>query len=119
MVGGMKTKAGRNRTIPIAKKILPLIESAHNVSSNYLIEENGEPVSYHQFLSKWKKSELVEGHFPHDGRHTCETALDNAGTNKRIIQLIIGHAGKDVDDNVYTHKTLPQLVAAIDGLSFV
>ena len=78
MVGGMKTDAGKNRIIPIAEKIVPIIEV---------------------FLS-------------HDGRHTCETRLDNARIAKRTIQLIIGHAGGDVDA-LYTHKTKTQLIQAI------
>ena len=64
----------------------------------------------------WKESTLpaLLDHTMHDGRHNCETRLDNAAVNKRIIQIIIGHAG-DVD-SVYTAKTTKQLVDAIDSI---
>ena len=116
----MKTKAGINRTIPIAMKILPIMQELMGSGNEYLVEANGKPVSYHKLLNLWKNSGIPElaSHLPHDGRHTCETALDNAGVNKRIIQLIIGHAGVDVDA-IYTHKTVPQLVSSIDKLDFV
>lgn len=121
LIGGMKTKAGINRTIPIAERILPIVESFMDESTEYLVELKGKPVTYSRMAGIWKRSGIpaLENHLPHDGRHTCETALDNASTNKRIIQLIIGHAGRDVDDAVYTHKTVPQLIAAINKLEFV
>lgn len=53
-------------------------------------------------------------HLPHDGRHTCATLLDNADVNKTIVKKILGHAGDDVTEKVYTHKTIQQLVEAIN-----
>lgn len=41
-------------------------------------------------------------HLPHDERHTCATMLDNADISKVIIKKILGHAGKDVTEKVYT-----------------
>lgn len=42
--------------------------------------------------------------------------LDNARISKKIIQLIIGHAGRDIDERVYTHKTTQQLIDAINAI---
>ena len=53
-------------------------------------------------------------HLPHDGRHTCATLLDNAGVNDTIKKKILGHSGKDVTQKVYTHKTIQQLLDAIN-----
>lgn len=113
MIGGMKTDAGRGRTIPIAEKIVPIIEEFYD-------QCNGDflcPVHrYDRLREKWKMCALpvIHNHLPHDGRHTCETLLDNARVAKRTIQLILGHAGKDVDEAVYTHKTRQQLIDAIN-----
>jgi integrase len=55
-------------------------------------------------------------HLPHDCRHTCATLLANADVDKKIIQLILGHRSQDITDRVYTHKTLSQLIDAVNRL---
>lgn len=120
MTGGMKTAAGINRCIPIAEKIVPLIESFLSRPSDYLLtapDGTHPPSRDALYNSYWRKSTspIVRDHLPHDGRHTCETMLDNAKIAKRTIQLIIGHAGGDVDA-LYTHKTQAQLIQAINKI---
>lgn len=114
MIGGMKTEAGTNRTIPIAEKILPFIREWHERGEEYLCPYRKR----YQIGNVFSSSAVpcVRAHLPHDGRHTCETLLDNARIAKRTIQLIIGHAGRDVDENVYTHKTREQLIEAINKI---
>ena len=120
MIGGMKTEAGRNRIIPIAEKIAAIIEEWIARPSDWLLTApDGTHPKNRQYLynTYWKNSalEVVRVHLPHDGRHTCETLLDNARIAKRTIQLIIGHAGGDVDA-LYTHKTRKQLISAINKI---
>jgi len=112
MVGGMKTDAGRGRTIPIAEKIYPFIAGLYNPNKPRLFRFS----NYQGIAHEWKMSTVpaVQNHLPHDGRHTCETLLDNARVAKKTIQLILGHAGRDIDDTVYTHKTRQQLIDAIN-----
>lgn len=55
-------------------------------------------------------------HLPHDGRHTCITRLNDAEVNERTIQLIVGHSGSGVTQSVYTHKTIAQLIEAINRI---
>ena len=120
MIGGMKTEAGRNRTIPIAEKIVPIIEGFLSRPSDFLLTapDGTHPTNLPTLAKRyWEKSAspIVRAHLPHDGRHTCETMLDNARIAKRTIQLIIGHAGEDVDA-LYTHKTRKQLIEAINKI---
>ena len=117
MIGGIKTKAGKNRRIPIHKKILPIVKQWYDPGHTYLMTyESRHLATANALRTIWKESTLsaLLNHTMHDGRHNCETRLDNAGVNKRIIQLIIGHAG-DID-SVYTAKTTDQLVEAIDSI---
>lgn len=64
----------------------------------------------------WKPlmQKLDMAHLPHDGRPTYATRLDNAGANKTIVKKILGHAGQGMTEKVYTHKTVKQLVDAIN-----
>ena len=115
MIGGIKTKAGKNREIPIHEKIVPIIKQWYDPENKFLLVYEGRHILGAPALLKiWNQSNLpaLVAHTPHDGRHTCETRMDNAGVNKRIIQMIIGHAG-DVDA-VYTAKTTQQLIDAVN-----
>lgn len=117
MVGGIKTRAGKNRVIPIAEKIYKFIVAMYNPQNEYLLTDYDGPLPYGSL--NWRywtplMAKLNLDHLPHDGRHTCATLLDNADVNKTIVKKILGHAGDDVTEKVYTHKTIQQLVEAIN-----
>ncbi|WP_161625502.1 tyrosine-type recombinase/integrase [Sporomusa ovata] len=117
MIGGIKTKNSKNRAIPIAEKIYKFIESFYNPDNEYLLTDYDGPLSYDKLNWRYWKSlmeKLDMNHLPHDGRHTCATLLDNAGVNKTIVKKILGHAGLGTTEKVYTHKTIQQLVEAIN-----
>lgn len=114
-----KTKSGI-RTIPIHTLILPLVEKRMNEHGENLISDpSGYPYTYARYCQLWKslmKKIHGEKHTPHDTRHTCATLLDNAEVNEASKKHILGHAGKDVTESVYTHKGLRQLRKAIEKL---
>lgn len=116
LVGGIKTKASINRTIPIHDKILPLI----NTSNEYLIvSPTGKKMSYNNYIQRQFTpimKELGMNHLPHDCRHTTATKLDNAGVDRTIVKMILGHTSNDVTERVYTHKTPEQLLSAINKI---
>ncbi len=121
MIGGFKKEAGTDRIIPINKKIEPYIRKYYeqNKDKEYLIINSlGRPFTYSNYRrEKWdnmmEKLEF-DGHRPHDCRHTFDTLMDNANANKLAIKRIMGHASPDITDSVYTHKTLEDLIEAID-----
>jgi integrase len=120
MIGGNKTENGKNRVIPIHKKILPLIQARMEKSNCEYVFTNsrGGQLKYHLFISKYWV-ELMDGfkttHTPHDTRHTFVSRMDSLGVNRVTIQRIVGHANKDVTD-IYTHKNLDELLEAVDLL---
>lgn len=120
MIGGLKTKAGKNRAIPIHKKILPIIEEKLSQGNQYLIvNSQGKKLRYQQFRRRFFAPYMQEfgmSHLPHDCRHTAATMLDNAGVNPVIVKKILGHSSSDVTEKVYTHKSYEQLVEAIDKI---
>ena len=118
MRGGIKTAAGKNRLIPIAEKIFPLVEGFYCPDNEFLFTVEGKPVLNIQNLRHniWDKSPLLTGHLPHDGRHTCATLMDDAEIPLKIKQLILGHSATDITSKVYTHKTQAQLLEAINRI---
>ena len=101
--------------MPLADKILPLIEGFYNPANEYLLNLNDKPLKNVQNLRKhiWDKSPLLKNHLPHDGRHTCATLMDDADIPLKIKQLILGHSAQDITNKVYTHKIIEQLIEAI------
>lgn len=120
MRGGSKTDAGKNRVIPIHKKILPLVKKWYDAGNEYLIynHENNQMSYWNYYEEKWKKimEQLELDHKPHDTRHTFATYMDRTSANKLCTKRILGHASKDITDKVYTHKDIEELIAAIDLL---
>lgn len=119
MVGGSKTRAGKNRTIPIHKKILPLIEKRYNGSEVYLIENEGKKISVSGYLkNQWQNTITPLGlnNLPYDCRHTFASIMNTAGANILATKLIMGHSTQDITDGTYTHKQLDELLKNIDLL---
>lgn len=116
ITAGSKTKAGKNRVIPINKKIFPFIKKRCASSNIYIIEKNGCPVKYSSYrriyIDLMKKLNME--HLPHDGRHTFASLADTAGMNKVSIKRIMGHATNDITENVYTHKEIDELIKNIN-----
>ena len=120
MVFGIKTKAGRNRIIPIHKNLEPIIKA--HIGGTYLFDhkrsskaQNPENALRIKFMKNWSD---IFHHDTHDCRHTFRTAMDKSGANKVCIDMIMGHATSDVGVRIYTHKTVEDLIEAIDLLDY-
>lgn len=108
-----KTSAGRNRIIPIHKRIEPIIIKLYNATSDYLF-----PISYTTFAKRFKQvmKEINAKHTTHDCRHTVASFLDSSGANPTATRSLLGHKVGDVTIRVYTHKTLRELRKTINLL---
>ena len=116
-IGGLKTKAGKNRIIPLHNSILPLVAKRMEHSGKYLVKGKvNEEMPYTSFNKEWRKRPLLSGHKTHDTRHTLISNLHSAEVPEITIKLIVGHAQKDVTGQVYIHKMLPELLEAINRL---
>ena len=112
MKGGLKTKAGKNREIPIHDAIYPLILSRYDASNERLcVKENGKNMSYDDYRNRFVKimKLLSLNHRPHDTRHTFITFAQ-----EYILKLIVGHKIQDVTENVYTHRKIEELCKEIN-----
>ena len=110
--GGLKTSAGKNRIIPIHPKILPFIKKWLSNQTEYLLTTSkGTRYSPTHYYRAWNLVMKMIGadKTPHEARYTFETLLDNAGGNRKCIDLLMGHSSRDIGNRVYNHKTLEQL----------
>lgn len=114
-----KTAAGI-RIIPIHHRIAALIESRMKSPGDaFICDDTGQSYNYGRYCTVWRTVMhriRADGHTTHDCRHTVATLLDNAGANETAKRRILGHAGGDITERVYTHKGLQQLRKCIELL---
>lgn len=117
--GGVKTKAGRDRIVPIHPSIFNMVESydgdtwlkfgvdTYRTNFYTTLDSLGIGVS-----SKNTK------HTPHDCRHTFSWLCDKYKVDDTSKHLLMGHVVKgDVEKKVYAHRTLEELRAEIEKIS--
>lgn len=118
MVGGMKTKAGINRVIPIHNAIKPFIEASLK-EGNYIINSNhGGALTYSGIKAKFERTMERFGwsHTLHDTRKTGVSIMHSANIPMETIRIIVGHSGKGVTEQVYLSKEPWELVEAINKI---
>lgn len=119
IVGGMKTAAGKMRTVPIHDRIRPLVERKYNEAVlhkketliNCLDSGNGE-MTYAKYRNRFHgvmKALGIENHRPHDPRKTFVTMCKRANVNEYAIKHMVGHTISDITESVYTERDLAWL----------
>lgn len=117
ITGGIKTDAGKDRTVPIHPDILKYIKARMSSCSDYVFETPGgghDPDNYRSRCYKTAlKSVGIPYKSPHCCRHTCATLMAKNGASTLAIQRILGHSSYAVTADIYTHSDLDTLRAAI------
>lgn len=126
MVGGMKTKAGKDRIIPIHEAIVRLVEknkeNAYKCESEYLIcRPECKHLTYNQYNYRFetiiKLLELNHKHRPHDPRKQFVTMCKKYNVDEYAIKRIVGHAISDLTENIYTERDVAWLVSEINRIN--
>lgn len=115
-LGGSKTKAGKNRIVPIHSSIFPLVKRR--------IQEYGKilPItvaSYRVKLTRSLQSLDILGvppHTPHDGRHTFSYLAEKYHVAENDRKRMLGHAFSDVTNKVYGHRDIESLRSEIEKI---
>ena len=115
LIGGIKTKNGIDRVIPIHPKIRDLIKNRLNTAGDTLFNLN-----YDQYKYSYKKAmkALNMNHSPHETRHTFATRAKEVGMDEYCLKLIIGHAISDLTERVYTHRQIEQLRTEMHKITY-
>lgn len=114
--GGIKSRAGKGRIVPVHSKIKPFVQRRVEEGNQYLFSKDGKQCSSNEYYELWYTimNKLNIKHTPHECRHTFRSRLDSAGANKVCIDLMMGHKSKEVGERVYTHKVTQELRDAIE-----
>jgi len=121
IVGGVKTDCGKDRVIPINKKILPYVQRWYDEKGESLIcRKDGNPIPTKYYREKYYYSALKQAGIrqlkPHACRHTFASLMAQAKVDPLYIQRIIGHADYAFTANEYTHPEIKVLEKAINKI---
>ena len=121
LTGGIKTAAGKNRTVPVHPKIKPYLLAWIDKSGDAIIcSEKGKPVADQKYRDKLFKPVMnaigCPQATPHWCRHTFASRLHAAGAEELAKKRLLGHSDRDVTEH-YTHTDIEQLKAAIQLLA--
>jgi integrase len=111
-----KTEAGRNRSIPIHKDLIPFFRIRQKFEWLATTKKGERFTTYSQFRRMYTElmNDLNMKHSIHETRHTCATLLDAADVNDMVTRKILGHAGQGITKAVYIHKYVQDLIDGID-----
>lgn len=118
IIGGNKTTAGKNRVIPLHRKIIPLVKQQLG-DNNWLVQsKRGVAMSYTSALERFNKlsEQLGFNHKIHDTRKTAVSLMHTSGIPMETIRVIVGHSGKGVTEAVYLYKHAHELVEVINTI---
>ena len=107
--GGVKTKAGKGRIVPIHPAIQPLVERRLKRLGAML---PGSIPSFRISMDKAMDNLGIQGtpkHTPHDCRHTFSRLCEKYGIRDNDRARMLGHAFKDITNKVYGHRELEDL----------
>lgn len=119
MTGGMKTEAGKNRTVPIHPKIKELVVARYNqakdMGSEYLLNctdtithKYSWKLTYDKYRKRFIKIcnrlELNTAHRAHDPRKHFVTMAKKAEVDQFAIKYIVGHKIDDITERIYTQR---------------
>lgn len=110
ITGGLKTKAGTNRIVPIHDKIFNLVKKRVDLGNEYLFtrKDSTEKCSYgaynYYFQQVISKLGLNQNHKAHDPRKHFVTQAKKAGMDEYAIKRIVGHAIADITESTYTDR---------------
>lgn len=124
-VGGVKTAAGKNRTVPIHPAIMGYARKLRSKKYTFCSEEKNivaQPFRSGVFYPCLESlgiltAESGEKHTPHDTRHTFSWLCDKYGVDELSKHMLMGHAIQgDVETVKYGHRTFEELQAAINKI---
>lgn len=109
--GHVKTKSKPKNTssirqLPLSQTMMNILGSMKRISKFVFTTRKGaniNPNNFYVVFRRWCKNAGLEGHSPHDLRHTFITNMVNDGESIPTIQSFTGHSNAITLLNTYTH----------------
>lgn len=114
--GGVKTRAGKERIVPIHDSILDYalnFQPLNFKANSFRLKE------FYPALQKLGIDKTASGkkHTPHDCRHTFSWLCDKYKIDDVSKHMLMGHSlGGDIEKSVYSHRTINELRIEINKI---
>ena len=118
--GGVKTATSKNRIVPIHSAIYPMIATYNGKTWLNVSIGQYRSKTFYALLDSLGIAITDSGirHTPHDCRHTFSWLCDKYRVDELAKHMMMGHKlGKDVEVNVYGHRTITELRTEIEKIS--
>lgn len=100
---GVKTKAGKNRIVPIHPRIKSFLQERSDAAvDGKLYTDNQNNVRRKLYYPTLDQLGIAR-HTPHDARHTCATLMNEVGMDPVAIMKILGHSDYSMSAETYMH----------------
>lgn len=120
MIGGVKTKAGKMRIIPIHSYIKQYIEYFNDrYRYTYFFSESYTEMDYIKYNKEFKECMIrlkLDHTEPYDTRYTFSTLAKVYHVDTAAHKKIMGHVCNDITDDIYTHEPLEYLLHEIEKI---
>lgn len=83
------------RVVPVPDQVRPLIDALPPLPVHYNTAKRN--------MANALQAAGIRQHLPHDGRHTFASRWKMQGLDPELCRAIMGHAGRDINEDVYTH----------------
>ena len=131
LTGGVKTEAGKNRTVFIPNKVIKIVEryAALNGPALFCYERNGKLCAYNTKRLRAAFYETLDSLgiqsseaepkrlTPHSTRHTYNSMLNRAGVDTATRMKLMGQVSEQTNQRIYTHTDLTQMKKAVNALN--
>lgn len=119
MIGGLKTKAGTDRVIPIHECIIEYIKNVSQNNTEYMFAPSDKPLKISHYANTYfsKIRKLNDWDLsPHSARHTFISLANKYGLKDINTKKIVGHISKDITKDIYTHIDAKDLIEEINKI---
>lgn len=111
--GGVKTRASKERIVPIHSSILALVQGRVQRYNKLMPSSTSDfRESMYETLSRIG----IEKHTPHDCRHTFSRLCEEYHVRENDRKRLLGHAFADITNRIYGHRTPEELRTEIEKI---
>ena len=121
-IGGKKTSAGKNRTVPVLSSVQWIVDEQLSQNGDTVFcMPDGHAMTADYFRKKMFNPMLIELNIdtsitPHIARHTFSSLLKEKGADDFYRKRLLGHSCGNVTDDVYTHTNINELRQTVELL---
>lgn len=114
ITGGLKTDAGKDRTVPIHPKILKYVKARCDACGSPFDKlTNISQSNYRVHFDELMRQLNIQDKTPHCTRHTFATLMSREGVDTLAITQILGHSNYNFTVKNYTHADIEFLTEQI------